>query len=217
MISELNLLKPMGAAQAKLAKKCGWKNIDHLPKRGNILPEGFVGSAKLEPQTPVIGTKLTQNNITAMELILGNDKLSRSPFVRLNMTGILEMANTPEGSVLVQKILTPENVDKLDSIRALVKRHPNDYIKDKSVVKYIATPAGLNSLFNDISMLKAAHVLNKDALNALFKMDVTKGSGLKILESIGKYDIIELETAKKTIANQKFFSTPELQIAYFSK
>jgi len=196
MIS-LNILKPVSKFEKAIAKKCGWVNADSLPVRKNVLPDGFVSSVKLEHDIPAIGTKLNSNNAIVMELILGNDKLLRSPFVRSNMTAILDIAKSPEGSKVIQNILTPKNVDKLDTLRTFIKKRPAEYIKDKSQIKYINTPAGLNLLFNDVSMLKAAEVLDLDNLNLLFKLDVTQGIGKKLLDTVGEYDVSHLSLAEK--------------------
>jgi len=217
MLSELNIMKPMNSSMYSIAKKCGWKNLESIPVRKNILPDSFVGTAKLEPYVTTIGTKLNKNNISVMEIILGNDKISKSPFVRSNMTEILTASNTKKDSLYIQKMLTPETIDKLDSIREIVKRHPNDYIKDKSVVKYIATPAGLNSLFKDLSLLKAAYVFDKDALIMLFKMDITRGKGLKILESVGEKDLSELDMFRRLVMNPEHKFPAEKQLVYFTK
>lgn len=202
----LNVFKPVSKYQKEIAKKCGWSNADQIPVRKNILPDGFVGSAKSEPNVPVIGTKLNPNNVTIMEIVMNNDKISRSPFVRSNLTQILDVANSEQGSKMMQKILTPENIDKLDTVRTFVKRHPNDYIKDKSQVKYISSPAGLSALFNDIAMLKAASVLDLDGLNALFKLDVTQGKGQKLLETVAKYDDLHLDIARKGMFKNAVFA-----------
>ena len=217
MLSELNIIKPLNSSMYSIAKKCGWENIDSTIVRKNILPDGFVGTAKLEPYVPTIGTKLNKNNISVMEIILGNDKISKSPFVRYNMTEILMGSNTKRDSQTMLKLLTPETIDKLDCIRTMIKSHPNDYIKDKSVVKYIATPAGLSSLFKDISLLKAAYVFDKDALNMLFKMDITQGTGLKVLESIGKKDLSELDVVRRLVANPNHVFPAKHQLLYFTK
>lgn len=196
MVSSLNLVKSVSRYEKTIAMKCGWPNADKLPLRKNILPDGFIGKAKPEPNIITIGTKLNPNNFTVMEIIMSNDKISKSPFVRSNMTQILKMANSEEGSKIIQKILTPETIDKLDGIRAMVKRYPSKYIKDKSSIKYINSPAGLNTLFNDISMLKAASVLDKKELDTLFKMDITCGEGKRILDNIGKMDLGQINIAQ---------------------
>lgn len=193
----LNVFKPINKYQKEMAKKCGWVNVNQMPVRKNVMPDGFVGSAKLEFNVPVIGSKLNPNNYTIMEIVMSDDKISRSPFVRSNLTKILDVASNEQGSKMMQKILTPENIDKLDTVRTFVKKHPNDYIKDKSQVKYINSPAGLSALFNDIAMLKAASVLDLEGLNALFKLDVTQGKGQKLLETIAKYDDLHLEIARR--------------------
>lgn len=218
MVIGLNLVKPMSSYQMAIAKKCGWKNIDSVYQKKNIIPEGFVGNAKLEQNIYTISTGLNKNNFTIMEYILGNDKLERSPFVRANLSEILNEVNTKEGLDSMHKLLTPENVDKLDYIRNLMKKHPNDYIKDKSIVKYVTSPAGINSVFKNLDMLKASYVLDKDALNLLFKKDVTQGEGLKILSSIGRRSIEELSEVKSIMNNDKNTNSlpAEVQLSYFS-
>lgn len=193
----LNLIKPVSKYQQQIAKKCGWVNADSMPLRKNLLPEGFVGSAKLEPDIPVIGQKLNPNNFAVLEIIMGNSKIEKSPFVRSNMNAILDIAKNKQDVEVMKKILTPETVDKLDTVRNFVRRHPSEYIKDKSQVKYISSPAGLNALFNDVAMLKAASVLDLEGLNTLFKLDVTQGIGKKLLDTVGKYDVLHLELAQK--------------------
>ena len=217
MLSGLNIIKPINSHQSAIAKKCGWRSLDTLPVRKNILPDGFVGTAKPEPNVLSIGTKLNENNFTIMELILGNDKMAKSPFIRSNMTEILKASNTKAGALEMQKMLTPETIDKLDTMRTLVKKHPNDYIKDKSVVKYMLTPAGVTSLFKDMNLIKAAYVLDKDALNMLFKMDITQGKGLEVLSSIGKRGIPELDAVKKIVSDPMHKFPPEHQLIYFTK
>lgn len=202
----LNVFKPVSKYQKEIAKKCGWSNADQIPVRKNILPDGFVGSAKSEPNVPVIGTKLNPNNVTIMEIVMNNDKISRSPFVRSNLTEILKTSRDVQGLKMMQKILTPENVDKLDTVRTFVKRHPNDYIKDKSQVKYISSPAGLSALFSDIAMLKVASILDLEGLNAFFKLDVTQGKGQKLLETVAKYDDLHLDIARKGMFKNAVFA-----------
>ena len=193
----LNVFKPINKYQKEMAKKCGWKNVDQIPVRKNTIPDGFVGSAKSEPNVPVIGTRLNPNNYAIMEIVMHNDKLSKSPFVRSNLTEILKISRDVQGLKMMQKILTPENVDKLDTVRTFVKRRPADYIKDKSQVKYVGTPAGLSALFNDLAMLKAASVLDLDSLNLLFKLDVTQGTGKMLLDTVRKYDAFSLDLSKE--------------------
>lgn len=192
----LNVFKPINKYQKEIAKKCGWRNVDQIPVRKNI-SDGFVGSAKSEPNVPVIGTRLNPNNYAIMEIVLHDDKLSKSPFVRSNLTEILNASNSEQGSKMMQKILTPENVDKLDTVRTFVRRRPADYIKDKSQVKYVGSPAGLSTLFNDVAMLKAASILDLDSLNALFKLDVTQGTGKALLDTVRKYDAFSLDLSKE--------------------
>lgn len=201
----LNVFKPINKYQKEIAKKCGWRNVDQIPVRKNI-SDGFVGSAKSEPNVPVIGTRLNPNNYAIMEIVLHDDKLSKSPFVRSNLTEILNASNSEQGSKMMQKILTPENVDKLDTVRTFVRRRPADYIKDKSQVKYVGSPAGLSTLFNDVAMLKAASVLDLDSLNALFKLDVTQGKGQKLLETVAKYDDLHLDIARKGMLKNAVFA-----------
>ena len=217
MLSGLNIIKPISSYQAAIAKRCGWRNLETLPLKKNILPEGFVGTAKPEPNVLSIGTKLNPNNVTIMELILGNEKLAKSPFVRSNMTEILKASNTITGSLEMQKLLNPSTIDKLDTMRTLVKKHPNDYIKDKTIVKYMATPAGLTSLFKDLNLLKAAYVLDKDALKLLLKKDITQGKGLEILSSIGNRGLLELDSVKGIFYGQNLSVPAEHQLKYFSK
>ena len=217
MLSGLNIIKPISSYQAAIAKRCGWRNLETLPLKKNILPEGFVGTAKPEPNVLSIGTKLNPNNVTIMELILGNEKLAKSPFVRSNMTEILKASNTITGSLEMQKLLNPSTIDKLDTMRTLVKKHPNDYIKDKTIVKYMATPAGLTSLFKDLNLLKAAYVLDKDALKLLLKKDITQGKGLEILSSIGNRGLLELDSVKGIFYGQNLSIPAEYQLKYFSK
>ena len=202
----LNVFKPINKCQKEMAKKCGWVSADQLPVRKNIMPDGFVGSAKSEPNIPVIGTKLNPNNVTIMEIVMNDDKISRSPFVRSNLTQILDVASSEQGAKIMQKILTPENIDKLDTVRTFIRKRPKDYIKDKSQVKYISSPAGLSALFNDIAMLKAASVLDLEGLDTLFKLDVTQGKGQKLLETVAKYDDLHLDIARKGIFKNAVFA-----------
>ncbi len=203
MISSLNLMRPVSKYEKAIAKKCGWVNADSLPVRKSILPEGFVGSAKLEENIPVIGTKLNPNNFEVMEIISGSDKIARSPFVRANLTDILKMSDSPDGAKVIKKILTEENIDKLDTVRTFVKNHPRTYVKDKTIAKYLGTPAGLSSLFSDVSMLKASAVMDLEHLNKLFKMDLTCGEGKEVLGAIGKMTLKEIEHAQKALPSAK--------------
>lgn len=204
MISSLNLMRPVSKCEKAIAVKCGWVNAESLPVRKNILPEGFVGKrAEIEPNIPVIGTKLNPDNITVMEIISASDKISRSPFVRSNLTDLLKMSNTPDGVKMVQKILTEENVDKLDTLRTFVKNHPREYVKDKSNVKYAGTPAGLTALFSNVSMLKASAIMDLEHLNKLFKMDLTCDTGKKVLDTIGKMNLAQIEHAQKALNPSK--------------
>ncbi len=196
---KLNVFKPISKYQKEMAKKCGWRNLEQVPVRKNVMPDGFVGSAKLEPNVHAIGTKLNPNNVTIMEIVMSDDKISRSPFVRSNLTQILNASNSEQGLKMMQKILTSENVDKLDTVRTFVKRRPNDYIKDKSQVKYISSPAGLSALFNDVAMLKVASILDLEGLNTFFKLDVTCGKGQKLLKMVAKYDDLDMEIAQKGV------------------
>lgn len=191
----LNLIKPLSLSQARIAKKCNWKNLDDIPVRKCIISDRFSGTAKFEPGITTVSERLNPNNFEVLDFIMRDDKLSRSPFVRRNLSQILSESKTEEGAALMQKILTPETVDKLDFQRTLVKNYPRDYIKDKTMVKYIASPAGLNTLFNDISMLKAAYIMDKKTLNALFKLDITTGRGKSILNDIGKFNFEQLQKA----------------------
>lgn len=196
-MTNLNLVKPITIAEKRMAQKCKWANYDDIPVKKNILPDGFVGKAKLEPNIPTIGYPLNKNNFVILEKVLGNDKLSRSPFVRANMTELLEIGSSEKGAKLFEKILTPENIDKLDYQRTLIRNNPRAYLKDKSDVNYINTPAGLTTLFHDVNLLKAAAVLDKEALNALFKKDITQGVGKSLVENIGKMNLEQIEKVQK--------------------
>ena len=199
----LNLVKPITAAQKRMAVKCRWNNIDDIPVRKNILPGNFAGTAKPEPDVLTISTKLNTNNITVMETITGNDKLLNSTFVRTNMSEILEFSKTEDGTKLMQAILTPDNIEKIEAQKLLIKRHPRIYIKDKINAKYMSTPAGINALFNNISILKAAEVLDKNAFNELFKMDITQGLGKNLLNSIGQLNQKQIEKVKESSSGLK--------------
>jgi len=210
MIS-LNLAKPLSITQLKMAKKCGWKNMDDIPVRRNILPENFVGTAKSVSEPITIGTKLNKSNIETIETIMGNNKLSQSPFVKTNLTELLEFGNTYKGKRLLKVLLNDKNIDKIETQRRLVKNNPREYIKDKDVVNYMKTPAGLNSLFKDINILKAAAILDKKSLNSLFKMDITAGQGKKILDTIGNIEESKLTQVKNLSKNSK---QPESTLEY---
>lgn len=179
---------PISKAQRTIAQKCRWKNIDDIPVRKNILPENFKGTAKPSSEPITIGTKLNNNNYEVLETIMGNDKLSKNTFIKINLTEILNMGNSFNGKKLVKKLLTPETIDKIETQRRLVRTNPKAYIKDKSVTKYIGTPAGLNSVFSDVNILKASAVLDGKTLDKLFKMDITEGLGKELLDKFSKFD-----------------------------
>ena len=186
---KLILNAPISKAQKAIGKKCGWKNIDDIPVKKNILPDGFKGNVKSLPESPLaIGTKLNSNNYEVLEIIMGNDKLSKNTFININLTEILKMGNSYNGKNLIKKLLTPETIDKIETQRRLIKTNPKAYVNDKSVAKYITTPAGLNSLFSDINILKAAAIFDSKNLDKLFKMDITEGEGKKLLEKLAKTD-----------------------------
>ena len=197
IMTNLNLVKPITTAQKRIAQKCKWADYDDIPVRKNLLPDGFVGKAKLEPNIPTIGYPLNKNNFVILEKVLGNDKLSKSPFVRSNMTELLENCSSEKGAKLFERILTPENIDKLDYQRTLIRNNPRAYLKDKSDANYMNTPAGLTALFHDVNLLKAAAVLDKEALNALFKKDITQGAGKSLVENIGKMNLEQIEKVQK--------------------
>ncbi len=203
-MNTLNLVKPVSNYEKAIAIKCGWVNADKLPVRKNLLPAGFIGKrAEIEPNIPVISTKLNPHNIAVMEIISASDKIARSPFVRSNLTDILKMSNTPDGAKMVQKIFTEENIDKLDTLRTFVKNNPREYVKDKTIAKYLRTPAGLTSLFSYVSMLKASAIMDLEHLNKLFKMDLTCDAGKDVLATIGKMNLAQIEHAQKALNPSK--------------
>lgn len=200
-MSPLNLMKPISKAEMRIAKKCGWRNMDDIPVRKNIIPEDFVGNAKLVSEPLTIGTRLNRANFEVLETIMGNDKLSKSPFIKTNLTELLELGQTQKNKRLLKVLLTPENIDKIETQRRLVQRNPKEYIKDRDVINYIKTPAGLNSLFSDINILKAAAVLDGKTLDTLFKMDITEGKGKKILDTLGNMEESKLNLVKNLTRN----------------
>ena len=179
---------PISKAQRTIAKKCGWKNIDDIPVRKNILPEGFKGNAKMDSEPVTIGTKLNKNNYEVLETIMGDDKLSKNTFIKINLTEILNMGNSYNGKKLVKKLLTPENIDKIETQRRLIRTNPKAYVLDKGTAKYISTPAGLNSIFSDVNILKAAAVFDQKTLDKLFKLDIIEGEGKTLMEKIARCD-----------------------------
>ncbi len=197
----LNILKPLSSLEMKIARKCGWADrIEFTQRKHFVAPrvksEGhdFLADGKK--------TKLlTENQRKIMEIFSANSKLATSPYCCVNMNGIFDIAKTDEGVKMLQKLLTPETVGKLDYQRILVSKHPKDYLKDKTEAKYLKTPAGLNSLFKDISLLKAAYIMDKEALNSLLKMDITVGKGKALLRDIGRFNSEQLDRAKKEITN----------------
>lgn len=195
-----SLIKPISIAEHRIAKKCGWKNIESTPVRKNVLPEGFVGTAKVEDKPITIGTRLDKNNITAFETIMGNNKLFHNPFIKTNLTAILEQASTEKGPATIKRLLKDDIIDKIDSQRRKIKTNPKAYIHDKDIVKYVQSPAGLNSVFNDINILKAAYVFDEKKLDKLFRMDITQGAGKKILDSFEKIQEPQLTTIKVVAA-----------------
>lgn len=205
----LNLVKPITVAQKQMALKCHWSNMNDIPVRKNILPEEFVSKAESEPDILTISTKLNPNNYTVMEFIMGNNKLSNNYFVRKNLSEILNVSKTEKGAELVKSILTSENINKLEYQKMRIQRHPKDYIKDKTLAKYLSSPAGISSLYSDFSILKAAEILDKEALDKLFKMDVTEGLGKNLLDKIGELDLEQLSKVKTMIVEDKSSRTFE--------
>lgn len=205
MIS-LNLVKPISPSLASIARKCKWKNMEDVPVRMGIVSNHSGQKAILEPEPITISTRLNPNNFQVLDIILSNEKLSRNPFVRKNLTEILNASKTEQGSTLMQTILVPETLDKLNYQRALVKNYPRDYVKDKTMVKYLKSPAALNSLFSDISVLKAAYIMDKESLNALFKLDITTGHGKAILDDIGRFNLDQLQRVQKNLKDSKIKS-----------
>ncbi len=217
-MTNLNLVKPISMAQKRIAVKCNWANYDDMPVRKSILPEGFVGKAKPELNIPTIGYPLNRNNVTVLEKILGDDKISRSRFVRTNTTALLKSGSDEKESKIIENLLTEENVDKLDYQRYLVSKHPKSYLKDKSDANYLGSQAGLNCLFNDVNLLKAAAVLDKEALDTLFKMDITQGTGKAIVDNIGKMNLEQIEKVQKDFAaNENLNSLSKVLYAGFGK
>lgn len=210
MIS-LNIVKPISRLEKAIGKKCGWKNIDDIPVKKNIIPDSFIGNAKLESEPLTIGTRLNSDNFEVLETIMGNNKLFRSPFVKTNLTELLDMGKTNSGARLVKTLLSPENIDKIETQRRLVKSNPKAYLKDRDVVKYITTPAGLNSVFSDVNILKAAAVFDAETLDKLFRMDITTGKGKKILDTLGNMDETRLKYVKDVNLSSK---KPEKALEY---
>ncbi len=209
-MNSLNLTKPISRAQKAIAQKCGWKNMNDVPVRKNVLPDGFVGTAKPVSKPLTIGTHLNRNNTEILEIIMDNDKLFNSPFVKINMNELLSMSNSHAGKRLMKVLLTPENINKIDTQRRLIKNNPKAYIKDKDIVKYISTPAGLNSVFADVNILKAAAVFDSKTLDKLFRMDITEGSGKKLLDTLGKIEQVKLSKIKELAQSEN----PELALDY---
>lgn len=198
MISSLNLVKPITRAQRGIEEKCGrLKPDDIVPMYRNIM-DGVERKARpiISDNVPTIRTKLSPNNTRIMEKILGDNRLNSSAFVRNNLTEILEAASDKEGVKLLDEILNPETLSKIETQRRLVKTNPRAYVHDKDVVQYANTPAGLSSLFRDINILKAAYVMEPKALDNLFRMDITSEVGSDFLRYIGDMNLEELGRLK---------------------
>ncbi len=203
----LNIYKPISGSQMIIAKKCGWKNMEHVPVRPNIMPEGFVKIAKSETQPLRIGSKLNPNNFEVLEHIMSNNKLFKSKFVLTNLTEILETGKNYKDAKLIKTLLTPENIDKIETQRKIVRLSPRQYVKTISEEKYISHEAGLNTLFHDINILKASEILDPKGLDKLFKMNITEGKGKKILETIGSMNEYGLMILKQNTKNINSDST----------
>ena len=198
MKSPLLLQKPITPAQRIIEEKCGRiRPGDKVPMYPNVMDRFPQTRRHLPPNSIMtVGTPLSKSNVKILEKILGDDKIGKSPFVRTNMTEILKMASNKKGAKLLEVILTPETINKIDTQRRLIKNNPRPYVHDKDIIQYANTPAALNSLFNDINILKAAYVLEPKALDSLFKKDITSEAGSKCLRNIGTMNLEELNRMK---------------------
>lgn len=202
MIS-LNLIKPISNLQKKIAQKCKWANLQETPiKKVFIVNKQTPNSmGPLPAESTKSFERFGPNDAKILEIFRNNKRMDMSQFAAVNMRNIFEMGKTEEGFAMLQKILTEETLLKLDRQRTLIRNYPKAYIKDKTEAKYLKTPAGLNSLFRDIALLKASYIMDEKALNALFKMDITTGKGKALLNDIGRFNIEQLDNARKGITN----------------
>ena len=200
MYSSLNLQKPITRTQRIIEEKCGRiRPGDEVPMYPNIMDRFPQTRRHLPPNSIMtVGTPLSKSNVKILEKILGDNKIYSSPFVRTNMTEILKIASNKKGAKLLEAILTPETINKIDTQRRLIKNNPRPYVHDKDIVQYANTPAALNSLFKDINILKAAYVLEPKALDSLFRMDITSEVGSDYLRYIGTMNLEELNRMKST-------------------
>lgn len=201
MIS-LNLIKPISNLQKKIAQKCNWANLKETPIKKFIEnKQTFNKTRPIPPESTRSFERFSPNDAKILEIFRNNKRMDMSQFAAVNMRNIFEMGKTEEGLEMLQKILTEETLIKLDRQRTLVKSNPKGYVKDKTEAKYLKTPAGLNSLFRDIALLKASYIMDENTLNTLFKMDITTGKGKALLNDIGRFNIEQLDNAKKGITN----------------
>lgn len=197
------LTKPMTRCARVIEEKCGRvKKSDVVPMYKNILDgSNFTRKYPVSDGLTQIGTKLSRKNIRILEYIINNDRLFNNKYVKLNLTEILNFSNQQNGEKLVKTLLTPETLDKINLQRIKISKNPRYYVKDKTNTQYLNTPAGLNSLFKDINILKAAYALDSKGLDELFRHDITEPKARKILETFGKMSLEELTQYKtKTLS-----------------